>query len=396
MHVSSGCIITGERRCLDRGAERTINQAIILIMEFVTLEPPFQKPQNWVPCTKGTKQCQYWTWGKDYLRPECCTNHLKELLFFVEDLLTEQGIFHWLDFGSLLGAVRGQELIPWDNDVDFGVLKRDAGKIHALEAEVIRAGHYFVYDDALRLWRIYYSQTNRAMVDIDPWEQVGGFLKNRKLSKRIPGWFFPKRYLENLEPVLLYGRAFPAPSPVQDFLAHHRYGPDYKTPQRRTWDLASAPDIDVRDLTPPTYQLLDQIRERDYLIQQLERQTQGKGNSIKAPTGKLGRIIMRLKGQVWSWYHSEASLARIAQVIYRWFYWESRHVRWLVIGRLAFINHKLKLGYMKPDETTLEQLPAIRPDEFTQSVGKLLYTIRKRDLRIQQLETQIRKHAQQR
>jgi hypothetical protein len=44
---------------------------------------------------------------------------------FTHELLTKHGIVHWLDYGSLLGAVRGGELIPWDNDVDFGFLGSD-------------------------------------------------------------------------------------------------------------------------------------------------------------------------------------------------------------------------------------------------------------------------------
>jgi phosphorylcholine metabolism protein LicD len=48
-----------------------------------------------------------------------------ETAVFTHELLTKHGIVHWLDYGSLLGAVRGGELIPWDNDVDFGFLGSD-------------------------------------------------------------------------------------------------------------------------------------------------------------------------------------------------------------------------------------------------------------------------------
>src|SRR5271170_5520609 len=93
------------------------------------------------PCTRDTARCEYWTWEEEYVRPECCTAHLKELLFFTEDLLAKHGISHWLDYGGLLGAVRHQQFIPWDSDVDFGVLLPDLETIRALGPEIASAGH---------------------------------------------------------------------------------------------------------------------------------------------------------------------------------------------------------------------------------------------------------------
>ena len=89
-------------------------------------------PPGWQPCTRETRRCEFWTWGKDYLRPECCTRHLKDLLSFTEDLLSRHGITHWIDYGSLLGAVRQGTFIPWDSDVDFGILKSDRERLRAL------------------------------------------------------------------------------------------------------------------------------------------------------------------------------------------------------------------------------------------------------------------------
>jgi len=188
-------------------------------------------------CTRESKRCEYWTSGPDYMRPRCCTEHLKELLFFTEDALTRHGITHWLDYGSLLGAVRGGEFIPWDSDVDFGILQGDAELVHALESEIARAGHCLDTRDPF-VWRVSYSPSNTQHVDIYPWWQENGLLKMRWRVCSNERWAFPRRFLDDAQPVRLYGKPFPAPAPVREFLAKYRYGPEFETPRRPEEDMA--------------------------------------------------------------------------------------------------------------------------------------------------------------
>lgn len=44
-----------------------------------------------------------------------------ELLSIVKSILDDQHIVFWLDCGTLLGAVRDGNFIPWDKDIDLGV-----------------------------------------------------------------------------------------------------------------------------------------------------------------------------------------------------------------------------------------------------------------------------------
>ena len=109
-------------------------------------------------------------WGPRALRPACCTQHLLELIGFTSDLLTRHGIVHWLDYGTLLGAVREGQLIPWDGDADFSILQRDEHAVLALDEEFAAAGHYV---ERPGLWRghrgvirIRYSKVNRGHLDL--------------------------------------------------------------------------------------------------------------------------------------------------------------------------------------------------------------------------------------
>lgn len=48
-----------------------------------------------------------------------------ELLKFFDNVCSKYGLEYWLDFGTLLGAVRHGGFIPWDDDLDVGMLRAD-------------------------------------------------------------------------------------------------------------------------------------------------------------------------------------------------------------------------------------------------------------------------------
>lgn len=48
-----------------------------------------------------------------------------ELLAFVGNVCKEYGLEWWLDFGNLIGAVRHGDYVPWDDDLDIGMMRED-------------------------------------------------------------------------------------------------------------------------------------------------------------------------------------------------------------------------------------------------------------------------------
>ena len=52
-----------------------------------------------------------------------------ELLIFVDNVCKKYDIDYWLEFGTLLGAVRHGGFIPWDDDIDLGVLREEYNKL---------------------------------------------------------------------------------------------------------------------------------------------------------------------------------------------------------------------------------------------------------------------------
>jgi len=69
---------------------------------------------------------------------------MKKLLSLSDDILNEVGIRYWIDGGVLLGLHRFDSFLPWDDDIDLGVLGEISGsKVQQLEKAAEKRGLEF-------------------------------------------------------------------------------------------------------------------------------------------------------------------------------------------------------------------------------------------------------------
>ena len=64
-----------------------------------------------------------------YYTPQIHLNIIKALLQILCQIFEQNNITYFLEGGSLLGAVRHGDIIPWDDDADLGVLENDFDKL---------------------------------------------------------------------------------------------------------------------------------------------------------------------------------------------------------------------------------------------------------------------------
>ncbi|NXK95712.1 FKRP protein, partial [Formicarius rufipectus] len=188
---------------------------------------------RWHGCHKGTARCfgtvrvgtpQYLLEGR--WTPPCCLRALRATARHVARRLEESGVRYWLEGGSLLGAVRLGDIIPWDYDVDMGIYRDDADKCPWLAA-VAAGGGRPVEDDQGFVWekaaegdfyRVHFSRANRLHVDLWPFYARGGVMTKDTWSGHAQDVEFPERFLLPTVPLEFGGFAVAAPNDARAFL----------------------------------------------------------------------------------------------------------------------------------------------------------------------------------
>lgn len=86
----------------------------------------------------------------------------------VKDVCDANGLRLALIGGTLLGAVRHKGFIPWDNDIDIGMLREDYRKLRALleNDEELRAEYYYNYTVGLKIPKIKFRDNDVFWIDV--------------------------------------------------------------------------------------------------------------------------------------------------------------------------------------------------------------------------------------
>ncbi|XP_061172782.1 ribitol 5-phosphate transferase FKRP-like [Saccostrea echinata] len=201
------------------------------IKELVNKIDADHEKSHYYGCSKGTERCYSSVINNipDFLyhgkwTPPCCLKALRETAQHVFKIFDSTNVRYWLEGGSLLGAARSGDIIPWDTSVDIGIYKEDIQKCK----ELVKTGNYEYVDEKGFLWeiaeegdfyRVHYSRVNRNYIQIFPF-----YSKNGVMTKDY--WFkthkqdieFPEHFLVPLSSIDFIGRNVSAPNDVKEFL----------------------------------------------------------------------------------------------------------------------------------------------------------------------------------
>ena len=187
-------------------------------------------------------------------RRQCFKLYAKECLELVKETLDKEDLEFWLDYGTLLGAVREKDFIAHDLDIDFGMMYSNSEeKIEnafkkvgiskyrefVLDGKVVEQTYnykglcfdiFYYFSDEKHMWTYGFTYKNNKL------EKVS--YDNKDVSKGFQGmkYFVKKRGLEKLE---FKGIEYCVPEDPRGYLQEN-YGPSYMTPVKE-WDYVEAP-----------------------------------------------------------------------------------------------------------------------------------------------------------
>lgn len=140
-------------------------------------------------------------------------NHQKELTELLKvfaDICQEHGIRWWLCSGTLLGAARHKGFIPWDDDVDVAMMKKDYRKLRRIMRR--RSDKFFLHtmlndvEYTNAFGRFAYREGDRLIhFDVFPME------KSSRFAAHMAKFFYcnmqhPTRYIKNRTLRHIYAR----------------------------------------------------------------------------------------------------------------------------------------------------------------------------------------------
>jgi len=130
----------------------------------------------------------------------------------------------WLTGGSLLGAIRDHDFIPWDDDVDMDMRASDLIKIiKELKNKLMECGFIVRAKKNLPFPKLSFFKYGQK-ISIGGLHDQGDFLTR-------PHYKYPTKFFSTKERIVFKGCEFHVPSPPEEYLAFV-YGNDWRTPKK--------------------------------------------------------------------------------------------------------------------------------------------------------------------
>nr|CAH7742259.1 unnamed protein product [Callosobruchus chinensis] len=185
---------------------------------------------EWYGCTKETPRCfgtvldnmPSYLYEKKWT-PPCCLSNLRKTARYIFNVLDEAGIRYWLEAGSLLGAMRSGDILPWDHDVDVGFVREDLARCHWLKKAKDRSvvdNKGFLWEKATggNYYHVHFSKINKIHVNLFPFYSKNGTMVRDSWFTTHKNMEFPDNFLHPMSSIDFVGRSVPSPNNIRDFL----------------------------------------------------------------------------------------------------------------------------------------------------------------------------------
>lgn len=123
------------------------------------------------------------------LLPQYKVNSLYKNMSCLDKIFTDNKLGYFIICGTLIGAVRDKGLIPWDHDIDIGIMETDLPKMLALKDQFASVGMVMSFDDDI--WRIK-NKDDITYIDVFLFEKTDKLYRynDTKNRRRFPSETF--------------------------------------------------------------------------------------------------------------------------------------------------------------------------------------------------------------
>ena len=182
-----------------------------------------------------------------------------KMLHKITEIMEKHSLPYWLEGGTLLGIIRENRLLPWDNDMDISTFKKDYKKLLRVSISFFLAGYRVSYrkfredigpfkKGEFRMIKIRnfinFLGKGEVLLDIFVKKKVGNKYYWVVGTKSPVLKSSPAKYLETQTKIMFNGKEYSAPADYKGYLTH-RYK-DWQTPVK-TWDFKKDDNAIVKD-----------------------------------------------------------------------------------------------------------------------------------------------------
>jgi hypothetical protein len=152
----------------------TVSFLLVFMVVIMCLGARFFYCEHYGPATPLKKALRL------YMHPEKVHSRSEEGLKRIIDVLQKHNLQHWPIGGTLIGCLRHQGPIPWDDDVDMGILEdefEEVGRVlkeaHGKNIKVFKE----LTKPMFRMWKLHFKDLKGLYIDLFSFKRKSGRVK---------------------------------------------------------------------------------------------------------------------------------------------------------------------------------------------------------------------------